>query len=178
MKTAEDFFEKNCITINGKRVLEKGTFMEFASQSKEDISCHCKEDHGTTTVECCNRCGKSVEPNWKVGPIDSKEESPVVYGLTLPELIKSMKDKNFREEVILEEVEKWLAKAPPSDSPRWVKASERNPDREKYYFTYRRENKGCPQITFWYADEQKWSSETYEWLDESKSEPPEEKSAY
>lgn len=36
------------------------------------------------------------------------EKEAEVYGLTLPGLIKSMKEKSFREEVILEEVEKWL----------------------------------------------------------------------
>ena len=49
---------------------------------------------------------------------------------------------------------------------RWIKASERLPNKEGYYFTYRHHNKSYPQVTFWYADKG-WSSGTYEWLEES-----------
>lgn len=52
-------------------------------------------------------------------------------------------------------------------NPQWVKASERNPDKEGYYFTYRHENKVYRQMTFWYSETKEWSSLTYEWLDES-----------
>jgi hypothetical protein len=52
---------------------------------------------------------------------------------------------------------------------KWVKASERNPDKSGYYFTYGGHFKSYRQTTYWYADEKKWSSETFEWLDESAS---------
>lgn len=53
--------------------------------------------------------------------------------ITLPELIKNMKDKSFREEIILEEVEKWLRHNESTDAERdnfaisfagWLKGAE------------------------------------------------------
>jgi hypothetical protein len=58
---------------------------------------------------------------------------------------------------------------PAQKGMKWVKASERNPDKSGYYFTYGGHFKSYRQTTYWYADEKKWSSETFEWLDESAS---------
>ena len=32
----------------------------------KDTDCKCEDSSGWTTVKCCNLCGKSVEPFWKV----------------------------------------------------------------------------------------------------------------
>lgn len=50
---------------------------------------------------------------------------------------------------------------------RWVKASERNPTEQGYYYSYAHEGKVYKQMAFWYAADQEWSTGVFEWLDES-----------
>ncbi len=80
-----------------------------------------------------------------------------------------------REREVFIQGAQWKSSAPlPKgvEGLQWVKASERNPDKEGYYYTYRHENKVYKQMTFWYADKKEWSSLTYEWLDESPTSLP------
>lgn len=48
-----------------------------AKPAKGETDCKCEERHGETTVWCCNHCGKSIDPSWRVQDgwisVDKKE---------------------------------------------------------------------------------------------------------
>lgn len=49
-------------------LIEENAGLKAKNESlKENCSCPPSDQHGWTTVKCCNHCGKSIEKFWKLG---------------------------------------------------------------------------------------------------------------
>lgn len=59
---------------------------------QKETDCKCENSTGWTTIKCCNQCGKSIEPFWRV---DSENKTQPTIGIKEKEVDRTLRDEIF-----------------------------------------------------------------------------------